>query len=266
MKIPAWAMKEESYEPDRDRDYFISRSLLRVMKVLFSFRHQARKTQWNHVSAVGALCFLIGWLILTVSAHGAAFLFCQLAFELLLLCLLDGRILRRLLGNALAAAAFSAFLVAPAIWLGNGGNVLLIPCKTFLTVAALGMLTEFLPWNQLTAAMRVFHLPQVVIFIFDTTLRYIVLLGEIAGEMLTALKLRSIGHNPHKGRALSGVLGVMFLRSREMSEEMYQAMVCRGYTGEYPATASWSLRRAEFCLLVIFLLFVLLYLRLEVMR
>ena len=84
--------------------------------------------------------------------------------------------------------------------------------------------------------------------------------------MLTALKLRSIGHNPHKGRALSGVLGVMFLRSREMSEEMYQAMVCRGYTGEYPATASWSLRRAEFCLLVIFLLFVLLYLRLEVMR
>ena len=56
----------------------------------------------------------------------------------------------------------------------------MIPCKTFLTVAALGMLTEFLPWNQLTAAMRVFHLPQVVIFIFDTTLRYIVLLGEIA--------------------------------------------------------------------------------------
>ena len=109
-------MREESYEPDRDRDYFISRSLLRVMKVLFSFRHQARKTQGNHVSAVGALCFLIGWLILTVSAHGAAFLFCQLAFELLLLCLLDGRILRQLLGNALAAAAFSVSWATTREW------------------------------------------------------------------------------------------------------------------------------------------------------
>ena len=35
--------------------------------------------------------------------------------RLLLLCLLDGRVLRQLLGNALAAAVFSAFLVAPAI-------------------------------------------------------------------------------------------------------------------------------------------------------
>ena len=187
MKIPAWAMKEEKYEPTRDRDYFISRSLLRVMRVLFSFQQQARRPDGNRISAVAALCFLIGWLVLTVSAHRGAFLLCQLAFELLLLCLLDGRALRQLLGNALAASVFSAFLVLPAIWLGNGSNVLLIPCKTFLTVAALGLLTRFLPWNQLTAAMRVFHLPQVVIFIFDTTLRYIVLLGEIAGEMLTAL-------------------------------------------------------------------------------
>ena len=178
---------------------------------------------------------------------------------------LDGRALRQLLGNALAASVFSAFLVLPAIWLGNGSNVLLIPCKTFLTVAALGLLTRFLPWNQLTAAMRVFHLPQVVIFIFDTTLRYIVLLGEIAGEMLTALKLRSIGHNPHKGRAISGILGVMFLRSREMSEEMYQAMVCRGYTGEYLVAAARGRHRGGFWLALLFLLFVMLYLRIEVL-
>ena len=175
------------------------------------------------------------------------------------------RALRQLLGNALAASVFSAFLVLPAIWLGNGSNVLLIPCKTFLTVAALGLLTRFLPWNQLTAAMRVFHLPQVVIFIFDTTLRYIVLLGEIAGEMLTALKLRSIGHNPHKGRAISGILGVMFLRSREMSEEMYQAMVCRGYTGEYLVATARGRHRGGFWLALLFLLFVVLYLRIEVL-
>lgn len=265
MKIPAWAMKEEKYEPTRDRDYFISRSLLRVMRVLFSFQQQARRPDGNRISAVAALCFLIGWLVLTVSAHRGAFLLCQLAFELLLLCLLDGRALRQLLGNALATSVFSAFLVLPAIWLGNGSNVLLIPCKTFLTVAALGLLTRFLPWNQLTAAMRVFHLPQVVIFIFDTTLRYIVLLGEIAGEMLTALKLRSIGHNPHKGRAISGILGVMFLRSREMSEEMYQAMVCRGYTGEYLVAAARGRHRGGFWLALLFLLFVVLYLRIEVL-
>ena len=64
MKIPAWAMKEEKYEPTRDRDYFISRSLLRVMRVLFSFQQQARRPDGNRISAVAALCFLIGWLVL----------------------------------------------------------------------------------------------------------------------------------------------------------------------------------------------------------
>ena len=36
-----------------------------------------------------------------------------------------------------------------------------------------------------------------------------------------------------KGRALSGVLGVTFLKSREMADEMYGAMACRGFEGEY---------------------------------
>ena len=57
----------------------------------------------------------------------------------------------------------------------------------------------------------------------------------------------------------------MFLRSREMSEEMYQAMVCRGYTGEYLVAAARGRHRGGFWLALLFLLFVVLYLRIEVL-
>ena len=77
-------------------------------------------------------------------------------------------------------------------------------------------------------------MPQTVIFLLDTTLRGIFLLGEEAGALLTALKLRSVGRNRRKQRAAGAVLGTLFLRAQRLSEATYEAMVCRGFTGVYP--------------------------------
>ena len=34
MKLPEWAVREEIYNPGSDRDYFISRSLLKIVSIL----------------------------------------------------------------------------------------------------------------------------------------------------------------------------------------------------------------------------------------
>jgi cobalt/nickel transport system permease protein len=69
--------------------------------------------------------------------------------------------------------------------------------------------------------------------VLDITLKYIYLLGEFSLNMLYSLKVRSIGKNENKYTALSGIAGTIFIRSVEMSQEMYSAMECRGFTGEY---------------------------------
>lgn len=264
MRLSEWMIREEEYQPGKDRDYFISRSFLRVLAVLVSFRHQAHKRIMDKVPARTVLILFVLWLFLTVSAHTPAFLLCQLAGILALLCLLDGRVIRQLLGTAVAAMSFSFFLLFPALFLGTGNRTLLmIPFKTFLTVSSLGIVTELLSWHQMTAALRAFRLPQEVIFLLDTALRCIVLLGERAGEMLTALKLRSVGHNPHKSRVAGGVLGSLFLYSRDMSEEMYQAMICRCFTGEYPAAPSRRAGWMDAALWAVFLVYLFLFLRME---
>lgn len=148
-------------------------------------------------------------VLFVVLARTTAFLWAVLAGELVLLCFHRGRQLRQVLGAALAAALFCAVIVAPSFFLGNGRYALLLPCKTFLTVTALMLLQENLAWHELTGALRTFRIPSLVIFILDTTLRYIAILGQEASELLTALKLRSVGHNPDKQAAMSGVAGIM---------------------------------------------------------
>lgn len=81
--------------------------------------------------------------------------------------------------------------------------------------------------------MRTFRLPSIFIFTLDITLKYISVLGEMCAAILTSVRLRSVGKNPQKAKALSGVLGISFLKSGEMAEEMHTAMCCRGFTGEY---------------------------------
>ena len=73
----------------------------------------------------------------------------------------------------------------------------------------------------------------IFIFTLDITLKYISVLGEICMDVLRSVCLRSVGENPDKTSAFSGVLGITFLKASEMAEEMYAAMCCRGFTGKY---------------------------------
>ena len=90
--------------------------------------------------------------------------------------------------------------------------------------------------------MRTFHVPSLFIFTLDITLKYISVLGEICVEILQSVSLRSVGKNPDKAKAFSGILGTTFLKSSEMAEEMYAAMCCRGFTGEYQAKQKYRVR------------------------
>ena len=58
---------------------------------------------------------------------------------------------------------------------------------------------------------------------------------------ITARVYVSVRKNPDKAKSFSGVLGITFLKSSEMSEEMYASMCCRGFTGEYQMSKKYRL-------------------------
>ena len=64
-------------------------------------------------------------------------------------------------------------------------------------------------------------------------------------DILRAVSLRSVGKNPDKAKSFSGVLGITFLKSSEMAEEMYAAMCCRGFVGEYKTQKTSTFRKQD---------------------
>ncbi len=134
--------------------------------------------------------------------------------------------IRQILSGTAGAVLISIFLLLPAVFMGilsTGKHY----SESIRIVTLVGILSAGTSWNKLTAGMRTFHVPSLFIFTLDITLKYISVLGEICVEILRSVSLRSVGKNPDKAKSFSGILGITFLKSSEMAEEMYAAMCCR---------------------------------------
>ena len=262
LKLPDWVCKKEEYTATKDNDFFITKSLLGIIRMLRQLQFQ-NKTQMHNFSSVGATILCTFLVVLCACSHKPAFIICSLAFLLLILSLLDGKIIFRLLRHSLTITFISGLVLIPAIYYYQNISILLIPFKTFLILLAIGLLTTYYNWHSILDVLNKFHFPSIVVFIFDTTLRYIALLGETAQQILLSLKVRSIGKNRQKSKALAGVMGVVFQKSRKMSEDMYQAMCCRCFTGVYSNIYKQKLIFKDYFMIFISILFCCLFYFLE---
>ena len=250
LVLPEWACKKENYTAEKDNDYFITKSLLGIIRMLRQLRFQDR-VKMHGFSPVGAAVLTAIMIVLCACSHKPAFLLCIAAFLLIILSLLDGKDIFRLLKHCFTITFLSNLVLIPAIYFYKSPAILLIPVKTLLILMTISLLTTYYNWHSILDVMLRFHIPSIFVFICDTTLRYIVLLGETAQQVLYSLKLRSVGKNKQKSRAMAGVMGVVFQKSRKMSEEMYQAMCCRCFTGAYSNLNKQKLSYIDFIMFLI---------------
>jgi cobalt/nickel transport system permease protein len=98
---------------------------------------------------------------------------------------------------------------------------------SILMVATIG-------WSRLMAAMAQLKFPPSFVIILDMTYRYIHLLLDTVANMFMARKSRMVGRpNKREMREIGGSsVTNLFNKSYKMSENVYQAMISRGYTGK----------------------------------
>ncbi len=107
-----------------------------------------------------------------------------------------------------------------------------VVCKAYLALATMILLSATTPFIQILHAMQAFRVPRLVIMILSFMYRYIFLLIDEAERMLTAHEARRFGLRRQRNLTSFGQLvGVLFLRTYERGERIYQAMTSRGFDG-----------------------------------
>ena len=231
--LPEWMRISESYAPQTDKEAFLTKSIEAVLKTLAKLSFQEGKERGQSVSPSLKLSGTMLLILLTACSRNYVFVLLMCGAVTIRLAFFSADALRQIVSTTLGAVLFSMLLLLPAVCMGNPRAIINITTRVYVSVTLIGILSAGTSWNRLSAGMREFHIPSLFIFTLDITLKYITILGGLCGDILTSLRMRSIGKNPDKAKSLSGVLGITFLKSQEMAQEMHAAMCCRGFTGEY---------------------------------
>jgi cobalt/nickel transport system permease protein len=160
---------------------------------------------------------------------------------------------------------FTAVIAIPALFITPGVPLLSMAGRTIITEQgartagflimrvvdsiSLGLLLVLTtPWTKLLAALRWLRLPSLIVAVLGMTYRYIFLLLHTTNAMFLARRSRIIGGFPgnENRRWLGRALVTTMMKSQYLSEEVYLAMLSRGYQGEVYSLSDFTLRRRDY--------------------
>lgn len=111
--------------------------------------------------------------------------------------------------------------------------------RSLLCLIFLVLLTNTTRFTELLRGLRRMGVPRVLVLNLGFLYRYIFVLADEIMRMRLASECRRVGRLP-LGREiglLTSMLGTLLLRSFERAERMYQAMLSRGYSADFPVAA-----------------------------
>ena len=129
---------------------------------------------------------------------------------------------------------------------------LVLRVETAATLCVLLVLTT--PWNHVLKALRVFHVPAVLVTILGMTYRYLFLVLQSAHDMFDSRRSRMIGELTARERRRVAVssAGVLMSKTFDLSNEVYLAMQSRGYRGEVSTLDEFQVRSLDWAMLAAF--------------
>ena len=130
--------------------------------------------------------------------------------------------------------------------------------KGWIAVTASVVLASTTRYLNISAALRWFRVPVLLVAVMEMMYRYVFLLGVEARRMLAARRsrsaavpgMRSGGTVPWRARVTGQMAGSLFVRTLNRAERVHMAMVSRGYDGGATATTLRRLTVSEMTMLI----------------
>jgi len=125
--------------------------------------------------------------------------------------------------------------------------------KAYLSILALILLTSTSRFSDLSLAMQKLRFPRILLLSTSFMYRYLFVLADEMMKMDMGRKARQTRKRSLKDfRILGRMIGILFIRSFERGERIYQAMLARGFSGKFRSLRVMKLRVSDIVLSLAF--------------
>lgn len=122
-------------------------------------------------------------------------------------------------------------------------NLISILIKGVLTMTAVLLLISTVGIDQLAVSLRHLRVPRLFVTTLLLIYRYLTVLGGESTRIQRAYALRAPSHNGVRFHVWGSLAGHLLLRSFDRAERVHQAMLLRGFSGEFhtgaPPRLTW---------------------------
>lgn len=262
--IPEWLSEKDNYVPKEEKNLYIEKSIFSLIKTISIIRQN--KSQHKLIYSINPTLKVISTIlsIIFISiSRNFIYLSIIYIYALINLYLMEKKSRKRIFIRSLIFPVVTLIALIPSMIYGNVYNSLLLFQKIMITILLMNLLSHNTKWSEVSKSLKLLFIPDIFIWIMDITIKYIVLLGEHSINLLYALKLRSIGTTSNKYNSLTGIMGSLFIKSYKMSEEMFHAMECRCFVGEYATKVNFTLKKFDYIYILINILLISLFIYLN---
>lgn len=120
--------------------------------------------------------------------------------------------------------------------------------KAWLSLLSLILLTSTTKMTNLLKGLEQLHMPRVMVMILSFMYRYIFVLVDEVIRMRRARDNRNFGgRRLWQIRTTGHMIGTLFIRSYERGEQVYAAMLARGFDGQTRTLDCSNFRRVDAC-------------------
>ncbi len=124
----------------------------------------------------------------------------------------------------------------------------LVVSRVGVSISLVTLLTLTTTWTRLLAALRALGVPRMFVLVVGMAYRYIFMLLAAVTDMFESRKARTLGrvrHDRTARRFVGASAGALVGKANQLSEEVHQAMVARGYRGNPRALDPFVLHSAD---------------------
>ena len=182
----------------------------------------------------GFTALIVAVLFIPQGREGTLFSYCFLVAVLMGLSQIP---LGYVMGRAFLLLPFVLMAGLAAPWSdGRWGGLATLLLRSLLCLLLLILMTNTTRFTELLRGLRRLGVPKIIVLNLGFLYRYLFVLTEEVMRMKLARDCRSVRRAPVAAelKVIGSMLGTLLLRSFERSERMYQAMLSRGYEGEFP--------------------------------
>ena len=142
---------------------------------------------------------------------------------------------------------------------GGMVSMLTLMLKGIFSVLAVYLLVITTSIEKICYAMRLLHIPKVIVTIILLIYRYLTLLLSEAQQMMEAYALRAPKQKGLHYKVWGSLIGQFLLRSIDRASEVYESMCLRGYCGEFEYEKEEKIQCRDCCYFIVWIVvFVLL--------